>query len=57
MLRKVIKLFEEVAFRFVKDSYLRDFCLYFPGPIIYAACLLIADQLINQIRMTVNPLA
>ena len=40
---KVFKVFHELTLKFVRDSYLRDFCLYFPGPVIFAACLLITD--------------
>ena len=47
IIKKIYRLFDEITNRFVKDSYIRDFCLYFPGSIIYAACLLIADRVIS----------
>jgi len=53
IVKRVFRIFDEITNRFVKDSYLRDFCLYFPGPVIYAACLLIADRVINSVFVSV----
>jgi hypothetical protein len=54
LISKIFRLYDDLTLRFVRDSYLRDFCLYFPGPVIYAACLLIADQIINQIKLPMD---
>jgi hypothetical protein len=53
MIKRVFRIFIEVTNKFVKDSYFRDFCLYFPGASIYAACILIADQFINHLSIPV----
>jgi len=51
VIKKIFRLFDEITNRFVKDSYIRDFCLYFPASIIYAACLLIADRVISKLSV------
>lgn len=37
--------FLELSSKFARDSYLHPLCLYFPAPVITAACLLLADRL------------
>ena len=38
-----------LAVKLVRDQYLRPFCLYFPAPIIFAACLFLANVYTNKL--------
>lgn len=42
------------AEKYTLDSYLNAYCLYFPAPIISAACLLLAAQWVNEVGLVSN---
>lgn len=49
---EMIGRYIDITLKLVRDQYLKPFCLYFPGPLIFAACLLLANLLVNH--STVN---
>lgn len=51
---KYYELFIGLALKLTHDQYMQPFCLYFPGPVIAAACLLVADVLLDQMDVDVN---
>jgi hypothetical protein len=44
---QIIGGLRDLTLKLVRDQYLRPFCLYFPAPIIFAACLLLANLYTN----------
>jgi hypothetical protein len=53
---KYYERFIDLAIKLTRDQYLKPFCLYFPGPVIAAACLLIADVLIEHLEVDLTML-
>lgn len=49
---EMIGKFIDITLKLVRDQYLRPFCLYFPAPIIFSACLLLANLLLNKATVT-----
>lgn len=49
---EMIGRFIEITLKLVRDQYLKPLCLYFPAPLIFAACLLLANLLVNQTAVT-----
>eukprot|EP00347_Sterkiella_histriomuscorum_P013851 403363122 len=47
-------LFLNLAQKFCLDSYLQSYCLYFPGAVITAGCLLISAIMFNKMEHTVD---
>jgi len=49
---EMIGKFVDITLKLVRDQYQRPFCLYFPAPIIFSACLLLANVLLNKATVT-----
>ena len=48
----MIGKFIDITLKLGRDQYLRPFCLYFPAPIIFSACVLLANLLLNKATVT-----
>ena len=46
--------FVDITMKLIRDQYLRPFCLYFPAPIIFSACLLLANVVLNKATISFN---
>jgi hypothetical protein len=44
---KQYDIFHNTARKFILESYFKQYCLYFPGPLIAAACLLLSARWYN----------
>jgi hypothetical protein len=40
--------FTEITLKLIRDQYQSPFCLYFAAPIIFSACLLLANVVLNK---------
>ena len=49
---EMIGKFIDITLKLIRDQYLRPFCLYFPAPIIFSACLLLANVVLNKAIVT-----
>ena len=53
----IVSLFEnfiELTKKFLIDSYIHPFCLYFPAPIIAASCLIISASVFNKQQQIID---